>query len=70
MNKFTLLLLVALAAAVGYLLGTEQGREQRDRMVAMLKERTGAMGPEGQIDLTEATGADAESEPLPASQPA
>ena len=55
MNKFVLLLLVATAIAVGYLLGTEQGREQRDQLIEALNRRRGIdTGPTGDLDLTEA----------------
>ncbi len=30
-------ILLLLAAAVGYLLGTEAGRQQRDRLIAMIR---------------------------------
>lgn len=55
MNKFVLLLLVATAIAVGYLLGTEKGREQRDQLIEALNRRRGIdTGPTGEIDLSEA----------------
>jgi hypothetical protein len=42
MNRFkVLLLLVALAMAVGYLLGTEQGREKRRQLSGALNRRRG-----------------------------
>ena len=41
-NRFrVLVLLVALAMAVGYLLGTEQGREKRRQLIEALNRRRG-----------------------------
>ena len=37
--KVPLLLLLTLAASVGYLLGTEQGRQQRDAVVGRIRNR-------------------------------
>lgn len=37
--KVPLVLLLLLAAAVGYLLGTEKGRGQRDEVLAKIRER-------------------------------
>ncbi len=48
--KVPLVLLLVLAAAVGYLLGTEKGRGQRDMVVGKIRERTSATDV---VDLTE-----------------
>ncbi|MGI9622235.1 MAG: hypothetical protein ACR2PK_05300 [Acidimicrobiales bacterium] len=54
MKKLILLLLVGLAIAVGYMLGTEDGRAQRDRIIAALNERR---GKSNEIDLSDAVDA-------------
>ncbi len=51
MNKFVILLLVALAVAVGYLVGTEQGRARRAELTEALNNRHKATGTEDTIDL-------------------
>lgn len=60
--KTRVLLLVLVAAAVGYLLGTEKGRGQRDQIIVKIRERRGTAAPtdpveqaEETIDVTDAT---------------
>ena len=51
MKRFALLLIVALAMAVGYLLGTEQGRAQRDQILEAINKKRGQL-PLDEVDLT------------------
>lgn len=53
MKKLTVLLLVLVALGLGYLLGTEQGRAQRDQIVARVRSRKGGLEAEDVLDLTE-----------------
>ncbi len=49
--KVPLLLLLILAASVGYLLGTEKGRQQRDAVVGRIRNR-GALDEMAEVDET------------------
>ena len=49
--KVPLLLLLILAASVGYLLGTEKGRQQRDAVVGRIRNR-GALDETPEEDET------------------
>ena len=51
MKRFIILLLVALAMAVGYLLGTEQGRQQRDQLMEAVNKKRGILPEAGEVDL-------------------
>ena len=61
MKKFLLVLLVlGVAAAIAYLLGTESGRARRDDMISRVRGTSGS-GREPEIDLTDTTGEAAET---------
>ncbi len=50
--KVPLILLLLLAAAVGYLLATEKGRGQRDQIIVKVRERRGGEAPSESTDET------------------
>jgi hypothetical protein len=49
--KVPLILLLLLAAAVGYLLATEKGRGQRDQIIVKVRERRGGEAPSESADV-------------------
>ena len=49
--KVPLILLLLLAAAVGYLLATEKGRGQRDQIIVKIRERRGGEAPFESADV-------------------
>jgi hypothetical protein len=56
MKKFLLVLLVlGVAAAIAYLLGTESGRARRDDVISRVRGKSD-VGREPEIDLTDTTG--------------
>ncbi|MFV2039872.1 MAG: hypothetical protein ACC660_06475 [Acidimicrobiales bacterium] len=57
MNRFVILLLVGLAMTIGYMVGTEEGRAKRDRLIEALKRR-GGTDIEEEIDLIERAAVD------------
>lgn len=71
MNKLTVLLLVLIAGAVGYLFGTEQGRAQRDQVIAKVRRTKGTSLADTTIDLTEGIteGVDATAEAVASTLP-
>jgi hypothetical protein len=52
--KVPLMLLLLLAAAVGYLLATEKGRGQRDQIIVKVRERRGGEAPSESTDVPDA----------------
>ena len=56
MKRFIILLIVALAMAVGYLLGTEQGRQQRDQLMEAVNRKRGIV-PDGEDVVAAVEGA-------------
>ena len=48
-------LVVGIAAAIGYLLGTENGRAQRDQAIAKFNQKTGRLTDEAAEAVTDLT---------------